>query len=318
MPKISIIVPVYNVGKYLEKCLDSLVHQTLEDIEVLVINDSSPDNSQVIIEQFALKYPKIIKPHLKPNGGVSSVRNYGIKQATGDYIGFVDGDDYVEPDMYETLYKEATVSNANVVISDFYFTYPDKEVPYHEFHSENTEEMIINLFAVLWNKIYKRTYLEKINFHFIEGYRYEDVSFLTRLAPYYENYRYVNKPLVHYVQRQSSSSYSHNYKVKEIVYILSDILDFYKTRGFYVQYERELEYVFIKYSLGQPFRSCSKISDKNDRVTSLNMLWNNLNNNFPGWRNNPYLKSLPGIKHKYFRIVNKSVFWLSAMINKYI
>lgn len=316
MPKVSIIIPIYNVGEYLDKCLNSLVNQTLEDIEILAINDSSPDNSQAIINQYVEKYPNKVKSFIKPNGGVSSVRNFGIQHATGEYIGFVDGDDYVELDMFELLYTEALKKDANVVICDFFFTYPNKEVIYNEYNYKNTNEMLIKLFAVLWNKIYKRSYLESIDFSFIDGYRFEDVSYLTRMAAYYNNYSFVNKPLVHYIQRENSSSYSHNYKVKEIVYILDDILAFYKERNFYQDYEREIEYLFIRYSLGQPFRSCSKIANKNDRIDSLNMLWDNLNNNFPNWRSNPYLKSEPGLKHLYFRLVNKPIFWISAKINQ--
>ena len=107
MVKVSVIVPVYNVEKYLTQCLDSLVNQTLKDIEIIIVNDESPDNSQAIIDKYAKRYPKIIKAYKKKNGGLSDARNYGIERATGDYIGFVDSDDFVELDMYEDLYKAA-------------------------------------------------------------------------------------------------------------------------------------------------------------------------------------------------------------------
>ena len=96
MAKVSIIVPVYNVEEYLEKCLDSLVNQTLQDIEIIVVNDGSPDNSQQIIDAYIEKYPDKIKGFIKENGGLSDARNYGITKASADYIGFVDSDDYMK------------------------------------------------------------------------------------------------------------------------------------------------------------------------------------------------------------------------------
>ena len=104
--KVSVIVPVYNVENYLEKCLTSLVNQTLKDIEIIVVNDGSTDNSQKIIDRYEKKYSNV-KAYVKKNGGVSDARNYGINKAKGKYIAFVDGDDYVDEMMYEKMYKKA-------------------------------------------------------------------------------------------------------------------------------------------------------------------------------------------------------------------
>ena len=107
MIKVSVIVPVWNVEKYLEKCLDSLVNQTLKEIEIIVVNDESPDNSQKIIDKYVKKYPKKIKALSQKNGGQGSARNHGLKYATGEYIGYVDSDDYIEKNMYELMYNKA-------------------------------------------------------------------------------------------------------------------------------------------------------------------------------------------------------------------
>lgn len=107
MVKVSIIVPVYNVEKYLKKCLNSLVNQTLDDIEIIVVNDESPDNSQRIIDEFEKKYPSKIKTITKKNGGQGSARNEGLKVATGEYIGYVDSDDYISNTMFEKMYNTA-------------------------------------------------------------------------------------------------------------------------------------------------------------------------------------------------------------------
>ena len=107
MPKISVIVPAYNIELYIGKCIDTLANQTLDDLEIIIINDGSTDRTEDVIKKKIEKYSdKNIVLFNKENGGQSDARNYGIKNATGDYIAFVDGDDYVEPDMFEQMYKK--------------------------------------------------------------------------------------------------------------------------------------------------------------------------------------------------------------------
>ena len=105
--KISVIVPVYNVENYLEKCLNSLVNQTLEEIEILVINDGSTDDSQKIIDEFQEKFSQKIKAFSKENGGLSDARNFGIDRATGNFLAFVDSDDYISENMLQEMYDLA-------------------------------------------------------------------------------------------------------------------------------------------------------------------------------------------------------------------
>ena len=116
MIKISVIVPVYNVENYLRKCLYSLVNQTLQEIEILMVNDGSTDHSQEIIDEFQTDFPLKIKAFKKENGGLSDARNFGIAQAKGEYFGFVDSDDEVSPGMFEEMYHLAKKHDAEMVI----------------------------------------------------------------------------------------------------------------------------------------------------------------------------------------------------------
>ena len=116
--KVSVIVPVYNVEKYLDKCLDSLVRQTLQEIEIIVVNDGSPDNSQPIIDRYVEAYPEKVVGYIKENGGLGDARNYGIDRAHGEYIGFVDPDDWVDIKMFQTMYEMAKKEGNDVVICD--------------------------------------------------------------------------------------------------------------------------------------------------------------------------------------------------------
>ena len=119
MPKISIVVPIYNVEKYLKQCIESIINQTLQDIEIILVDDGSPDNCPQICDEYAKKDNRIKVVH-KKNGGLSSARNAGIEVATGDFIGFVDSDDYIELDMYEKMYNIAKENHVDFVVSDYY------------------------------------------------------------------------------------------------------------------------------------------------------------------------------------------------------
>ena len=159
MPKVSIIVPVYNVEKYITKSLESLVNQTLEDIEIIIVNDGTKDNSMKIVREFAIKNPKKIVCLEKQNGGLSDARNYGIPYAKGEYIAFLDSDDYVELDMYEKMYKLAKKENSDMVECDFYWEYPNKcKIDTGDIY-HGQRDMLEKVRVVAWNKLIKREIL---------------------------------------------------------------------------------------------------------------------------------------------------------------
>lgn len=314
MPKVSVIVPVYNVEKYLDKCLNSLVNQTLEDIEVIIINDSTPDNSQQIINKYVKRYPNKVKSFIKSNGGIADTRNFGLIHATGEYIGFIDGDDYADLSMFEKLYYEAKKNDAQVVSCNFYWKYPEKLVCAKDGPFLNNLEYMVNGVAVLWNKIYKKEWLDQLDFRFIENLRYEDTSFLIKCAPYLSITGYVNEPLVYYVQHQNSITYTQNYKVGDMLKVFNDIFDFYQKHGLYDTYRSELEYLTLKYFLGSSFLRTAQIQDKAVKKNILREGWDLLNTRFPNWRKNQYLLSRNDKKHLYYRYTNKLIYYTLANI----
>ena len=170
MPKISIIVPVYNVEKYIDKCLRSLTEQTLQDIEIIIVNDGTQDKSEDIIEKYVKDNPTKIKYYKKENGGLSSARNYGLKYVTGEYIAFLDSDDYVETNMYEEMYILAKKENAEMVECDFVWEWEyGKKILDKRRDYKTKEEIMKKPRVVAWNKIYKREILNKykIRFHIL-------------------------------------------------------------------------------------------------------------------------------------------------------
>lgn len=318
MFKMSVIVPCYNNEKDIRRALESCVNQTLKEIEIIVINDGSTDSSQNIIDEYVNNYPNKVFSHYKKNGGIASVRNLGISLAQGEYFGFLDGDDYAELTMYDDLYNEAKRTNADLVNSNYYWTTETNETIKIESEFISSEDMMINLFAVVWNKIYKTSFIRGLNVNFIEGYRFEDVSFLYKIAPYVNKFGHVDKPFIHYVQREGSYVNSHNHKVKEIVYVWEDLLKYYMNNGIYNKYYDELEYLVIKFMLGQPMRSATKIKDVSDRNKTVDMLFDFVNKNFHNWKKNRILLENKSMKNLYFRTVNPFTIRLYKIILKWI
>lgn len=318
MFKVSVIISCYRNEKDIEKAIQSCVDQTLDSLEIIVVNDGSPDNSQSIIDKMVKKHPNRVFSYIKENGGISSVRNYGVSKVRGEYFGFLDGDDYVEPDMFEKMYSCAKQNGSQMVYSGLYFTYDNHEKEFMEGPYDDSNGMMCDLYAVVWNKIYHTEWIRTLNLDFPVGKRFEDVSFLYKLAPHLERIDSVNECFIHYVQRQGSITASHNDKVKQIVSVWDDLIEYYRNHGFYSKYYQELEYCMIKFMLGQPFRSACKIQDEKDRKATLKLLWNHLNLHFPNWKNNAILKRKKDAKHLYFRCVSSITYPLFSFLFQWL
>ncbi|MDR2123268.1 MAG: glycosyltransferase [Flavobacteriaceae bacterium] len=185
--KISVIVPVYNVESYLRKCLDSLVQQTLKEIEIITVNDGSTDNSQAIIDEYSAKYPQI-KPIIKDNGGLSDARNTGILHAEGEYVAFVDSDDWVKKEMMEEMYALAKKHSAEIVFCNLQNIDETGRVFRHFPQLPQLPEKIMlnedftvfgEMECFACNKIFKRELFDTIKFP--KGLHFEDVATIPRL-----------------------------------------------------------------------------------------------------------------------------------------
>lgn len=240
MPKVSIIVPVYNVEQYLPKCIESLVSQTLQEIEIILVDDGSTDKSVEICDIYALQDSRIKVIH-KQNGGLSDARNIGIEVAKGDYIAFLDSDDWVETSMYEYLYELAEKENAYIVQCDYIKTYDEtEEIDFKECIQETIHTNIdaLNLLfgkehvktIVVWNKLYHNS-LFKDN-KFPKGKVHED-EFLTYKLIYKTNKLInSNRPLLYYRQRNGSiMMQGFNEKRLHIVEALEERKAYFKMKG---------------------------------------------------------------------------------------
>ena len=311
--KVSIIVPVYNVEKYLSKCLDSLLSQTLNDIEILVIDDGSTDHSPDIIQEYSSRSDKI-HAFRKPNGGLSDARNYAFSHITGEYTGFIDSDDFVDSDMYETLYQRAIETNADIVECNLHHTWSDHEDTEYGEKFTDQKQLLMNGRSVVWNKIYKTEWLKSTGVSFPTGLIYEDVNFYSKLIPFLAKIEYVDQAFVHYVQRNTSINNHQSLKTLQIIDILNDILSFYKANGFYDEYQDALEFLFTRILLCSSMGRMSRIPDKSDRQKALALNWQELVSNFPSWRQNRYLKQYHGKNALFMKSITSYTYQLYASV----
>lgn len=243
MTKLSIIVPVYNVEKYLPKCLESLIKQTLKDIEIICVNDGSMDNSLAILKEFASKDSRI-RIIDNQHQGVAKTRNTGIEQSTGEYIGFVDSDDYIDIDFFEKLYNSATKSNSDIAIAsilkhkNFFNIYNAK---YTKEETAITIQDKIKLcedkkhfFFYAWNKIYHSGFIKENNIKFSEGQIYEDVMFAIKALYYSNKIISVYGTKYHYIEHENSLTKSKDKtgeKEQDLVKAYSELQEFCNSKN---------------------------------------------------------------------------------------
>lgn len=264
--KVSIIVPIYNVEKYLSKCLNSLITQTLKDIEIICINDGSTDDSLSILQEYVQKDCRI-KIINKENEGQGVARNIGIKVATGVYVGFVDPDDFVQTDMFEKMYNQAVELDSDIVICDFVkqnettrkiekFKFFKKAITPTKTQTikieQNKNIALGELYKTLlvspnysWNRIYKRELIQKYNIEFSICKSFEDCSFIFKTHNYADRISYINKPLYSYTIRRSSTSRDYS----DLLSIYEDIADFVKTINRAELYKINLSYFIVMNSV---------------------------------------------------------------------
>lgn len=225
MAKVSIIIPIYNTEKYIKKCLDSVIAQTLEDIEIICVNDGSTDSSLSILEQYSQKDPRITIIN-KTNSGYGHSMNLGIDSSTGEYIGIVEADDFVNPEMFEELYRLASENQADMVKSDFYY-YLDKRSRKAGKIAKNKcfkvfnikdDNTILKMMPSIWSAIYKREFLKENNIRFLEtaGASYQDTSFAFKTLASAGRIVFTDRAYYNYRQDNESSSVQSKGKVYAI------------------------------------------------------------------------------------------------------
>lgn len=234
-PLISVIVPVYNVQEYLEQCVESLICQTYKNIEIILVDDGSTDNSGLLCDRYSNDYENIVVYH-KENGGLSSARNYGIERANGEYFSFIDSDDFIDFDTYEVIVDVMQKKCVDVVVFGFYNFYShdrinkvkidEKSISYYEGH-EATKRLFTDFSAC--NKLYARKIFDNIRFP--EGKLYEDARTTYRIADVIENMIVIPESKYYYRQRDTGIMGTFSTKnYLDRVNVWSEIYEFEKNK----------------------------------------------------------------------------------------
>ena len=228
-PAISVIVPIYNMEKLMRKCLDSILAQTFQDYECLLIDDGSKDGSPAICDEYAAKDPRF-KAYHKPNGGLSDARNYGIERAQGVYTIFFDPDDWVDADCLKDMYAKAVETDADMVICDYFNEDPFQSVyckqqPTSLNHEDSLKDMIVGkLFGFTWNKLLKRDLYSRFDLQYIVGmYGCEDQYTMCNLLKKNIKIAYLPKAYYHYMhfgndtlsRHYDETTYQHDLSIRQ-------------------------------------------------------------------------------------------------------
>lgn len=290
---ISVIIPAYNVEKYIRRCLDSVVNQTYEDLEIVVVNDGSTDRTGEIIREYEERFPGRVRLYEKENGGQSSARNLGIEKATGEYIGFVDSDDFVSTRMYEKLYKEAEENGCDIVTCGYYGCeaatglITGYQTGYKgEFNQSIYENpLILRVNAPYpWNKLYRADLLKRAGFRFPEGMIFEDLCAVLPLFLDAEKVGRVHEKLYYYIKgRKGGTLSTFDERHGQIVDALNIVNDAFRKRGQFETFYDVLLFFNISHIFAR-FNEMDRYKNEDFKKAFTGRAYSLLDRDFPGWR----------------------------------
>ena len=276
-PAISVIVPVYKAEKYIHRCVDSLLAQTFQNFEVLLVDDGSPDRSGEICDEYAKKDLRVRVFH-KENGGVSSARQCGMDNARGEYTIHADPDDWVEPEMLEELYKKAKEEDADMVICDYYVNYRRKQIykqqkPVSLDHDAIMRQLLLQqLHGACWNKLVRRKLIEDFGILFpLDMTIWEDLYVNCCFLMHEVKVCYLGKALYHYDTIINENSLVKNVNSKLLRSQMNFVryLDYNFSTSLYINELNKIKYDVKKVAFASMLFSCKDFSDLYSEVNHL-------------------------------------------------
>lgn len=289
MADISIIIPAYNAEKYIKKCLDSLIKQTKKEIEIIVINDGSKDNTEELIKSYT---DSRIKYYKNTNHGIGYSRNYGIEKAKGKYIMFLDSDDYVEKDICEKLYNKARTDDLDVVICDFFKEFENgniEEIHTNDFKNSSLKDNpdIITEYLSPWAKLYSTKLLKDNSIKFVENLKYEDAPFVIEALDKAKKIGKVNDCLVHYMIHGNSETTVRDKRVFDILKIIDKIRKYTKNKSYLKDKIDKLTVrIITNYTIQQRVQADKKVG-----MEFINEAFTYLKKEVPDYKNNKYYET---------------------------
>ena len=298
MCKISVIIPVYNVEKYIERCLESVCSQTMQDFEVIIINDGSKENEELIIDKYLAQNSNIYYCK-KANGGQASARNLGIEKANGRYVLFLDSDDYLEQDALETMYTATEDEKVDIVLCDGYFVYEKGEKKYFKtnifYTKDKAKNYLINACSPCF-KLVRKTILEHSESRFLENRIYEDLASVGTYLLHSDEIVYIEKPLYNYTVRKGSTmnKVMFDKKMEDIFFALYNLKNIFTNKQKYHKYKEEFEFIYIMRLLHDAslrFFEFPEGRENNKRIADI------MKKEYPKWCHNRYYRKM-SLKYK--------------------
>lgn len=313
MPKTSIIIPVYNAEKTLPYCLDSILKQTYQDYEIILINDGSKDRSQEIIEKYKKDYPDKIVSYTQKNSGIAKTRNRGIQLSKGKYLFFIDNDDYIEKDYIEKFIKSIEKSNADVVIGGYKrFDLERNRVIFQREATDTTWAKYMMLAP--WARVYRKESLIKNNLEFLDSNIGEDI-YLNVLANLKLDVRTLNYNGYYWVYNTTSVSNTKQKGLKKTTNFLPLLSKIYNdSKSFKITEEdrKELEYFFLKTCIHYLLYSGKGVNYKRLKETK-DEAFNWLKESYPSYRNNPLISPF---SPKGEAFSTRTIVWIYVLLQK--
>lgn len=309
MKDISIIVPIYNAERYINKCLNSIVKQTKKELEIILINDGSTDNTEKIIKTYKDKRIKYFK---NDNHGIGYSRNFGIEKATSKYIMFLDSDDYLKINACEELFKKAEKDNLDIVISNFYKVVnrniEEIKLPNFENSSLKDNPDIITEFLNPWAKLYNREMLIKNKIKFVEDLKYEDAPFVIEALDKANKIGKVNKPLNYYVIHGNSETTVRDRRCFDILKIVDKIRKYTKYKEYLKDKIDKLTVrILTNYTIQQRVQDDTEVA-----MEFIDKAFDYLKKEVPDYKKNKYYENR-GIK----KIIEKNKFLTKLYVKLY-
>lgn len=300
MPKLSVMIPVYNVEAYLRKCLDSVIYPELGDYEIVLVNDGSTDSSYDICREYAARYPQLIRLISTENGGLGKARDVGIDAAQGEYIIFVDSDDYLSANALPEM-MDALGQDFEMCIFDIRSVNEDGKLLKYipgcqrdgEFTLESYPELLFDMPSA-WNKIYRRSLFTENSIYYPSRVWFEDMYVTPHLYAKAGKLLAIHKPWYNYLQRAGSITNSKNTQRNlEIIPAVDAMLNAYRTEGLFDKYRTQLEYSAF---YNQVLTSTTRVNLADWRSDVQDALYEDYLNKFPDYLKNPYVQ---GMSKKY-------------------
>lgn len=325
MCKLSVIIPVYNVEKYLGKCLDSVIYPELGDYEIIIVNDGSTDGSLLLCEDYQRRYPQLIRLITTENGGLGAARDVGIDASSGKNILFLDSDDYLSPNALSEMLAMLD-EEFDILFFDIRMVNEEGRMLKYirgcgiegEFTLESYPELLFEMPSA-WNKIYRASLFKEHGIYYPGRVWYEDMYVTFKLYTKAKKFRSVRKPWHNYLQRVGSITNNANTQRNlEIIPAVNSMLDAFKAAGLYEKYEKQLEYSAL---YNQVITSIPRVNLADRKSAVQTKLFEDYVCKFPHYRDNRYTQTMSG-KYKLilFLIERKCFFLLNAIMrsNNYI